>query len=370
MVVIRATRESCLAFYNHFSGFLIDYVAASQTPYAPTVSNLNPNLEVINPRFYPAYGIDPVSLITPRINNLSWQYIEGLESLIQKCDIVNLTDTYYFFNRQAVRLARKYNKPVVTIIWTTIPRHPSVWLPPYSWNVKEVVDATDLFILRCKSAYAFTDSLKINREKTAMIYKGVDLEHFYPSPRQIKKTIDILYVGNLHPSKGLLDLLYAFEKLVRDSLPVRLLIAGEGKLQSLINQKAQYLPIRQFGFVNYENLAEVYRQADIFCSPSVDIYLGKLKIWEEYFSYTLMEAQASGIAIVATHSGGIPEEVAPENPLVPQGDIEALHQALKSLVTDRKKRISLGNLNRKRAVSLFDAAKQAKATESAIGRLL
>lgn len=370
MLAVRASRESCLAFYNEFRRFNIDYVAASEKKFTPTIGEISEHLKIINSRFYPVFGFDPVGFIQKKVSNLSWVNIEGLEELVKKSDLVNLTDTYYFFNRQAALLAEKYKKPVVTVVWTTIPNHPSTWLPPYSFNVKQVLKVTDLFILRCKSAYKFTDSLAIDRNKIKMIYKGVDLKHFYPAKTVNKEQVNILYVGNFHKSKGLLDLLVVFEKLVSEGLPVRLLLAGRGQLTDLVNEKTQTLPLKNYGFVRYKDLGNVYRKGDIFCSPSKEMRWFGLKIWEEYFSYTLMEAQASGLPIITTKTGGIPEEVGDRNLLIEPEDREALYRQLKKLVLDKKKRAYLGNMNRKRAERLFDAEKQAKRTEDAIQKIL
>jgi glycosyltransferase involved in cell wall biosynthesis len=200
-----------------------------------------------------------------------------------------------------------------------------------------------------------------------MIYKGVDLEHFYPKKnRDRKDPVKILYVGNFHHSKGVIDLIDAFETLVDDGLPVKLILAGNGELNSYINQKAKVMPIKNLGFISYNNLAEIYREGDIFCSPSKNINFMGINIWEEYFSYTLMEAQASGLPIVATNTGGIPEEVDSRNYLIEPGNVKAIYKSLKTLVLDENLRISLGKINRVRAERMFNAKTQAAKTESAI----
>lgn len=372
MLVIRGPRESCLAFYNCFTRFEIDYVVASEKKFNSSIGKIADNINIINLGFYPSWGIDPVTWLQKKINNLSWSNIRGLEELIKKSDVVNLGDTYYTFNRQAALLAKKYHKPVVTIVWTTIPKHPSSWIPPYSWNMKTVLNATDLFVLRSNMVYKFMDSLGIDRRKTKMIYKGVDLQHFYPNPKtkNPKKQVDILFVGNYHKSKGVIELIEAFEHLLDDKLPVRLIMAGSGELTDYINQKAITLPIINHGFVSYNKLGDVYREGDIFCSLSKNVEFMGIKTGEEYFPYTLMEAQASGLPVVATKCGGIPEAVGDRNYLVEIGDVGGLYTALKALILDKSKRETLARLNRARAELYFDAQKQAKVTENAILDLL
>lgn len=370
MLVVRGARESCLAFYNTFRKMKIRYVAATQSPYATTVK-LNEDIDLINKKFVPKYFVDPVSLIQRTVNNMSLVDIDDIENLVKSCDVVNLTDYYYSFNDQIVKLAKKYKKPVVTIIWTTIPSHITTRVPPYSLYSKSVIDNTDLFILRCQKALNFTDSVSIPRSKTTVIYKGVDLKHFHPSKKnKSANPLNILYVGVLHESKGVRELVGAFEKLLEDGYRVKLTVAGRGPMSNFISEKSKHLPINYLGFVTYDKLAEVYRNADIFCSPSKYLRFFGLKIWEEYFSYTLMEAQASGLPIVATDTGGIAEEVGSRNLLVKPENAQVLYLALRELVTNRRKREDIGLLNSKRAMKYFDAAKQAKLTENTILELL
>ncbi|MFV1917771.1 MAG: glycosyltransferase, partial [Patescibacteria group bacterium] len=125
-----------------------------------------------------------------------------------------------------------------------------------------------------------------------------------------------------------------------------------------------------FGYVKHTEIPKIYRKADIFVSPSRERYIGPFLWNEEFFGYTLMEAQASGLPIAATRCGGIPEEVGEDNLLVDQNDPKNLILALKTLIKDDKLRRELGRKNRKRAEKLFDLKKQVKKTETEILKLL
>lgn len=368
MLVVRYPRESCFSFYNYFKNFSISYIVASQTPFKLTVSPIAKNVIFHSLRYKPALGIDPLQFMEQNVSNLSWQDLRGIEEYVKSADIINLSDTYYFFNRQIASLAKKYNKPVVTIIWTSIPHHISTWLPPYSFNTQSVLHAADFYILRSKKAYLFTDSLGIDRKKTVQIYKGVDINHFRPRPKESSKTVTILYVGQYIEAKGIRELLWAFEKLVKKGLPVRLIMAGKGPLQHVINEKKKNLPITDYGFVRFDQLPQIYNQGDIFCSPSQYIYHFGIKITEDYFPYTLMEAQASGLPVIVSKMAGIPEGLDHANYLVEPGNKESLFQSLQELVNNKQKRDYLSTINRKFAENHFNAQVQAQKTEEAILR--
>jgi len=67
----------------------------------------------------------------------------------------------------------------------------------------------------------------------------------------------------------------------------------------------------------------------------------------------LLEAMASGLPIIATNIGGIPEAVGDAGILVPPADIEALKSKLILLMNNDSLRIELGLKGRERALKFF-----------------
>jgi glycosyltransferase involved in cell wall biosynthesis len=89
------------------------------------------------------------------------------------------------------------------------------------------------------------------------------------------------------------------------------------------------------GYRAGNEFASLLRQADIFCCPS---------IWNDPFPMTLLEAMSSGLPVVASRIGGIPEQLAHGGGiLVPPDDKEALATALEKLLEDASYRESLGS---------------------------
>lgn len=374
MAVIRWVRPSEALFYDAFKKMDVKFIYATQNPSDYPIATQN--MEMINLEFKPKWFFDPISIFNHGIyTSHSWVEIEGLEEQLRDVDVVNISSIFYVWSGQEAKLAKKLGKKLVSVIWQNIPYHLSVFIPPYSLSVREAVKYTDLFILRSKRALRFTDSLGIPREKVKVIYKGVDTKMFCPSTesriKTQKSTVNILYVGQLVKSKGVADLLSAFARLSEELTNVKLIIAGEGPLEGMVRKFSQNYPVDYRGFVEYEDLPKIYREADIFCMPSRDHkYFGLIKGYEEMFGYVLAEAQASGLPIVTTHCGAIPEMVSADNFLLEQGNAEVLYQALKRLAEDKTLREKLGSSNRKRAEKLFDLTKQAEKTQEAILSLL
>src|SRR3989344_5532801 len=364
IAVVRGTRPNVISFYEDFKESNIKFISASFE--SVNFASQKKNFQFINLPYYNFLGFDPGNLIN-QYGNLSFIFIRNLEKYLDGADVVNISDTYYFSNLQAVNWAKKNNVPVVTVIWCTIPNHITAWFPPYSFITKKVVEATDLFILRSKTALQFTDSLAVPRSKTKVIYKGVDLHKFSPSPvTNHQSPITVLFTGNLSKAKGLDDLLFVFEHVRKHYKDLKLVIAGDGELRRQIMNLHGRGVVDYRGFVPYEKLPDLYREADIYCAPSkYKSFLG-IKVWEEYFSYALMEALGSGLPIVTTSSGGIEEEVGSKNLLIEPGNRHQLKKALTRLIESKSLRLSLALNNRKRAEELFDAKKQAELTEKAI----
>jgi glycosyltransferase involved in cell wall biosynthesis len=89
------------------------------------------------------------------------------------------------------------------------------------------------------------------------------------------------------------------------------------------------------GYRAGHEFASLLRQADIFCCPS---------IWNDPFPMSLLEAMSSGLPVVASKIGGIPEQLAYGGGiLVPPDDQEALADVLERLMEDASYRESLGS---------------------------
>lgn len=316
----------------------------------------------------PVFLADPVYPLLKKKDFTPWLQFNP-HALIEKTSNVNffeIYEPYFFYSSQIADLAFKQHKPLITEIWTSFSGHPSKFIPPYSSLVHNVIKKTDLFILRSKKAASFLSSFSIPENKKHVIYHGVNLMRFYPTKKSHEK-IRILFVGALAPHKGLDDLLSVVSDLVK-KYPgkIELLICGEGPMRDEVIESTKRLPIIYKGNVSHLDLPEIYRDADIYCQPSKDYFFLGIKGGEEFAGYTFMEALASGLPIVATHCGGIPEIVGTENTLIEQGNKVQLFSALDKLIQNPGLRKETGINNRNRAERLFDLSKQVQELEKLI----
>jgi phosphatidylinositol alpha-1,6-mannosyltransferase len=125
--------------------------------------------------------------------------------------------------------------------------------------------------------------------------------------------------------------------LERPAAEVLLLIAGEGKARLDLEEHAAALRdrVRFIGAIPHEEMSSLYDAADIFCYPGL----------REPIGMVYLEAQASGLPIVAFRNGGIPEVVRDGETgfLVPRLDGAAFTARLNELIADRGLRERMGD---------------------------
>jgi glycosyltransferase involved in cell wall biosynthesis len=141
----------------------------------------------------------------------------------------------------------------------------------------------------------------------------------------------ILFVGILQPRKNVTTLLRAFSLLVREKVDrgLTLVIAG-GKSWGYqeIFETARALNLRDrvrfTGFVEDEDLAELYRGARLFVYPS--LYEG--------FGLPIVEAMASGVPVITANTSSMPEVAGGAAVLIDPRSPEALAAAMASVLGD------------------------------------
>lgn len=139
-------------------------------------------------------------------------------------------------------------------------------------------------------------------------------------------------IGQLVPHKGHSHLLAAIARLRKSDAGVHLVILGAGELDGTLRAEAKRLEIEgAVTFAGYRPHAKRYLRAfDLFVSSSIEEGLGT----------SILDAQAAGVAVVATTAGGSKETVNHEvtGLLVPPADAFALANAVAALRNDGARR--------------------------------
>lgn len=191
-----------------------------------------------------------------------------------------------------------------------------------------------------------------------IIPMGVDFRRFN-SGRSFKRTPGpsiLLFVGRLVEIKGLRDLITAFSLMEKSlQLKTELWIVGDGVERSSLEALAQTLnlggQIVFYGQLPNDLLPDYYATADIFVAPSIVDSAGSA----EGQGVILLEALASGTAVISTNTGGIGEviEHGKTGLLVEPNDPAGLKNAIERLLIDKEFRGSLASAG-KNVIQSYD----------------
>jgi glycosyltransferase involved in cell wall biosynthesis len=187
-----------------------------------------------------------------------------------------------------------------------------------------------------------------------LIPNGVDIARFRPVHAVPDEgPLKLLCVGRLIERKGQHHLIEAVKRLTDEGIDVRLDLVGTGDAEAANKARAAQLGlsdrVRFLGYVPREEIDQQYAAAHVFVLPS----------YNEGMSVALLEAMASGLAVVVTSTGGTSELVQSEvNGLIFEwADIERLTAHLRRLAQDLPLVRRMGEASRRRATDFsWDSA--------------
>ena len=164
------------------------------------------------------------------------------------------------------------------------------------------------------------------RARLQVVSNVVDTDLFHPPAARHGGPARLAVVAGLHPRKGVDHLLRALVR-VREETPAVLEVAGDGPartdLETLADRLGIGTEVEFLGIQDRTGVAALMRRADLLVVPSL----------AENQPVVLLEAQASGLPVVASDVGGVREVVdAFAGRLVPSGDVDALAGAIKAVL--------------------------------------
>jgi spore coat protein SA len=299
---------------------------------------------VICPAFDSSWGF-PVE----RIYRLPyWNLVDSIHPVLYRMPWILQKKSYlYMLRTLLLRLKRGdllyiHNRPESAAVLATVARQHGIQIVLHMHN-SHLLQANrgQLNALR-KTPIVFCSeflrkevntALPNHFESTHVVYNGADGSKFHSAKRDRNSVPTIIYTGRLVPYKGIHVLLEAMRILESRRISVKCkIVGGSGFGNSKPTRYVRKLHRRKATnteFVGYtvgDSLAEQLRSADVFCCPS---------IWNDPFPLAPLEAMASGLPVVASKTGGLPEQLAYGGGiLVAPNDPEALAAALERLVND------------------------------------
>jgi len=186
--------------------------------------------------------------------------------------------------------------------------------------------------------------------KLKIFPRGLDHQLFNPERRDpvfwqkfgsaTNGEVRLLYVGRISKEKDLDVLAQAYRRLRDEGLSIQLFVVGHGPYSTTL---AETMPDAVFtGYLKGKELAAAYASADIFVFPSTT----------DTFGNVIIEAQASGVPVIVSDSGG-PKELVEDNTnglITKSHDVEDFTRAIRALVVDPALRKRMGDQARQSVV--------------------
>ncbi|WP_317412690.1 glycosyltransferase family 4 protein, partial [Clostridium baratii] len=227
-------------------------------------------------------------------------------------------------------------------------------------NCKKIIGISDFI---CKSTSEFMKDYP--KDKFSILYNCIDTDKFNKDlwlndKANIRKKYGIkeneivmIFSGRLTAEKGIKELIKAF-KLIK-SKNIKLLVVGSyfynsdmsssqsDEIDNLVKDIKDKIIFT--GYIQYDEIPKVYAIADFAVLPSM---------WEEPAGLTIIESMSTGLPIITTESGGIPEYVTNECAFIIKRDkdiIKNLAEKIEILSNDKELREAMGKASREKALN-------------------
>lgn len=272
------------------------------------------------------YPFDDVEVLArPRINFLQRfykKYVAGLEPVFYRGEYDQLDSLmarrqadllHVYFGHTGVHLlpfVKHWPRPSLVSFhgMDIMPRHDE---PGYTDRLRELLQVLPMVLARSSSLARNLVALGCPEEKIRLNRTGIPMDAFPPLRRDLPADGAWRFVqaSRLIEKKGLDVALEAFAVFRQTHPSTHFTIAGDGPLRSALETQVQNLGLSSAvtftGFLGQSDLGRLYRESHVFVHPSQTTKAGD----QEGVPNAMLEAMATGLPVVATQHGGIPEAV-------------------------------------------------------------
>jgi len=291
-----------------------------------------------------------------------WKILKRVEP-----DLVHLNNGYNY-NHEWVLACCLYRIPIIV--------HDRGARPPATLQTRFFVRFMDAIIPVSDANKKIIEDGGLRPKRIKRIYNGLDTEKLekYKSP-EIRNSIrnslgikddEILIgmIGNIHYWKGQMVFAQAMNIIMKHHTNVLAVIIGkipkgseeyERKIRAFIAENSLNDRFKFLGF--REDIPQLHNAIDIFVHASIE---------PEPFGRVVLEAMAMEKPIVATNSGGTPEQITDGESglLVPMGDYNAMASALEKYLRDMNAAKEIGKRAFSEIKERFSISKMVKTMES------
>ena len=246
-----------------------------------------------------------------------------LLKLVYWCDV-------YFHNGISLRDAL----PLLVIRKPWVIRHQS-WIRSINGSLTEIggdasswIPRLKQFLVRFSTSISISHAIAEHLNHPSTVIPNPYRDELFQIIPEIPRTKELVFLGRLVSEKGVDLLLEALAALKQQGLKPQLTIVGTGAEESKLSHQAKELGIsEQVVFVGAklgEELVKILNQHQIMVVPS---------LYDEPFGVAALEGIACGCVVVGSEGGGLKDAIGNCGVTFPNGNVEALTEALAKLLT-------------------------------------
>lgn len=227
--------------------------------------------------------------------------------------------------------------------------NPVVVKPRFAWRFRTAVDAASAV-----SEYVAGEVRRLYGEMNVhVIYNGVDLQQFKPAKRNPTGCVTLGFLGRTGIEKAPDLLLRAAIVIGKQTGSLRINLVGsnhwgrwepdsyQDELSGYVDELRRLgVDVRATGHISRMEVAGSLAECDIHVLPSR---------WDEPCALSLLEGMASGLAVVASRTGGTPEVLGESGLLFDRDNVEHLSEQLRFLIQNPAQRTEFGWKARRRS---------------------
>ncbi len=230
--------------------------------------------------------------------------------------------------------------------------------------IRSILGLCDAVVVLSKSWQAFFRQL-IDEAKITIVPNGIDLSQLQYVRVNKTKHPSIVFLSEVSRRKGIYDLIEAAWRMKGNGIDFQLMVVGGGEIdqvKELVSRRQLENVVTFHGPQHGRDKFAFFKTAWCFVLPS----------YAEGFPLAIIEAMASGLPVVSTNIGGIPDMLAhgEHGFLCKPGDIDELARYLKHILADSSLRTRMGEKSRDLAFRSYDINKAALRISSLYKRLL
>jgi glycosyltransferase involved in cell wall biosynthesis len=305
----------------------------------------------------------PQDIFAKSWRNHSFALKRELKREISNFDLIHIHEIWHHSHFVAARLAKRFRKPyIITIHGELEPwclNYKALKKKVFSWLFqKRILENASMLHAITEEEVKNIRRFGVNNTSIVMIPNGINLQEFQnlPSREELTKIYTklrnkevILFLGRIHPKKGLDLFAKAFGKIAKERKDICLLIVGpdEGGYQAQIEKLLE--EGRVLNKVIFTGMLTGYKKLVVL--SGVDIFV--LPSYSEGFSMTILEAMICGLPVIITHQCNFPEVTQHNAGIIINPEMNELAEAMIKLLENPSLAEKMGENGKKLILEKF-----------------